>query len=303
MIINLHLKNLPHSAIDARWLAPQNFIGLSHEQIESQPIGRNSHDILVRDFFDVSVAENGEIGEIDSPLPSSPIVLILSGDLSSFHRIGQSMNAGCLWVNGSVGSEVAAGMSGGTCVVVGHASDHAAKAFRGGLLAICGHCGNDLASPAPGKKAGMSGGDIFIGGNVGDRVAHRMRRGTILISGRSGNHGCQQMIAGTVVTRGSIGTGWCIGMKRGSLIELSPIEEHHSSHAGFTVGREFELSFLQILWKHLKSQYKHLTTLAQSLEVAFPFRPLVFPQSNWTTRQVGDTLVAGQGEWLRLKSS
>jgi formylmethanofuran dehydrogenase subunit C len=306
MIIKLNLKNQPSHPIDARRLSPDAFCDLSQTEIEHLAIGRNKSDILIRDLFEVECLESDYL-DADSDQVNgqtqqscSSVSLIVSGDLSSFHRIGQSMSSGHLWILGNVGSELASRMSGGVCVVAGHAADNAGQALRGGLLAICGHCGHDLASPLPGKKTGMTGGDILIGGNVGDRVAHRMRRGTILISGHAGHHGCQQMIAGTVVARGNIGDSWCLGMKRGSLIELNPAGPHHSTHAGFTISREFELSFLQILWKHLRAEHRQLSTLAHDLAVAFPFALPKFPQSNWVTRQVGDTLVSGQGEWLQV---
>ena len=304
MIIKLTQTTTPQSAIDARGLAPQNFIGLTHDQIGNVTLGRNSSEILVRDLFEIRVIDNLAIDGIDSNVLQRvlPVTVIMDGDFRLFHRLGQSTSSGCLWVKGSVGSEVAKGMTGGVCVVAGHVSNHAAQDFRGGLLAICGHCGHDLAGAAPGKKLGMTGGDILVGGNTGDRVAHRMRRGTIFVSGNSGNHGCQQMIAGTVVCKGALGDGWCLGMKRGSLIELGSLESKNGTHAGFTPGRDFELSFLQILWRHLREQHRQLANLAQFLDLAFPFRPVAFPQSNWATRRIGDTLVAGRGEWLRVKA-
>jgi formylmethanofuran dehydrogenase subunit C len=304
MITTLSLKTAPNHSIDARLLAPQNLCGLDKSQLEDLPVGRNSTDFRIGDLFDVESHESiGQCGtKCDSRGTCPSASLILIGDLSSFHRIGQDMTSGCLWINGSVGSELASHMSGGVCVVAGHASDNAAQGFRGGLLAICGHCGNDLARPLPGKKTGMTGGDILVAGNVGDRAAHRMRRGTILVSGNAGHHGCQQMIAGTVIAQGDIGDSWCLGMKRGSLIELNPAGSQSTTHAGFTIGRDFELSFLQILWKHLRTLHKQLSAIAHDLEVAFPFAPPKFPQSNWVARQVGDTLVEGQGEWLRVIS-
>ncbi|MFN7289302.1 MAG: formylmethanofuran dehydrogenase subunit C [Pirellula sp.] len=305
MITTLNLKTPPDHSVDARLIAPQNLCGLDKSQIENLPIGHNSTEIRIGDFFDVNCHEpTSPCGmECNSSAVCPTASLILTGDLSSFHRIGQTMNSGRLWIIGNVGSEFASRMSGGICVVAGHTSDNAGQGLRGGLLAICGHCGNDLASPLPGKKTGMTGGDILIGGNVGDRAAHRMRRGTILVSGHAGHYGCQQMIAGTVIAQGNIGDSWCLGMKRGSLIELNPAGAQHSTHAGFTIGRDFELSFLQILWKHLRTQHKQLSALAHDLEVAFPFALPKFPQSNWVTRQVGDTLVNGQGEWLRVITS
>lgn len=304
MITTLSLKTPPNHSVDARLLAPQNLCGLDVSQIENLPIGRNSTEIRIGDLFDVECHEStSPCGmECNSAGVCPTASLVITGNLSSFHRIGQNMNSGRLWVIGNVGSEFASRMSGGICVVAGHASDNAGQGLRGGLLAVCGHCGNDLASPLPGKKTGMTGGDILIGGNVGDRAAHRMRRGTILVSGHAGHHGCQQMIAGTVIAQGNIGDSWCLGMKRGSLIELNPAGSQSTTHAGFTIGRDFELSFLQILWKHLRTLHKQLSGLAHDLEVAFPFAPPKFPQSNWVARQVGDTLVRGQGEWLRVIS-
>lgn len=301
MITTLSLKTAPNHSIDARLLVPQHLCGLDQSQIEDLYVGRNSSEIRIRDLFDVECHQptNHCGAECNSGGNCSNSLLILNGNLSSFHHIGLGMTAGCLWINGNVGSELASRMSGGVCVVAGHAADNTAQGFRGGLLAICGHCGNDLARPLPGKKNGMGGGDILIGGDAGDRMAHRMRRGTILISGNAGNHGCQQMIAGTVIVQRNIGDHWCLGMKRGSLIELAPSSLHGSTHAGFTIARDFELSFLQILWKHLRSQHRQLATLAHDLGVPFPFATPLFPQSNWVTRQVGDSTVGGQGEWLK----
>lgn len=305
MIIKLNLKNIPSHSIDARNLSPDVLCGLSQSQIEDHSIGRNQSELRIGDLFDVECYEHSIACESESPSGQSIVTngIVVNGDLSMANRIGQSMSSGYLWINGNVGFEFASRMSGGVCVVVGHASDNAAQAFRGGLLAICGHCGHNLAGPLPGKKTGMTGGDILIGGNVGDRAAHRMRRGTILVSGHAGQHGCQQMIAGTVVVQGNIGHSWCIGMKRGSLIELNSGDAASSTHAGFTMRRDFELSFLQILWKHLRAQHRQAASLGHELAVSFPFALPQFPRSNWVTRQVGDTLVTGQGEWLRVMAS
>lgn len=320
MIIKLTLKHVPDFPVDARNLAPHHLKDLDPEQIALLPIGRNtrgksnsglsSDDVhsggpRIQDLFSlecISETSPSASSSMSLPLGESAPSLILSGDLSGFHRIGQDMNAGCLWVEGNVGVEFASSMRGGVCVVTGKTGDYAAQSLRGGLVTLCGPCGHDLAAPLPGKKTGMTGGDILVGGSTGDRVAHRMRRGTILISGQAGNEGCQLMIAGTVVARGPIGHDWCIGMKRGSLIELNPNGSGPTTQAGLTPPREFELSFLQILWRHLRKQHSHLMDLANMLETSLPFATLPFPQSNWVTRQIGDTLNQGQGEWLRLLS-
>ncbi len=111
-----------------------------------------------------------------------------------------------------------------------------------------------------------------------------MRRGILFIQGCAGSYGAAQMIAGTMIVFGRLGKHWAQGMKRGSIIIAEP--QPDSFDASLTSAREFELSFLPLLWKHLANH------LGDSY--------LRLPQSRWAYRQIGDRANNGVGEVLTL---
>jgi formylmethanofuran dehydrogenase subunit C len=210
--------------------------------------------------------------------------IIVYGDCRFVDRIGAGMKAGKLTIMGDAGDECGAGMSGGILEVFGNAGDRLAIGMRRGQIVVHGSAGDNVAGPAVGATRGMQGGDCVILGDVGDRVAERMRRGVIWVGGSAGDYGATQMIAGTIVVMKKIGRHWASGMRRGTIVLTR--EQAVAFEAQLTSAREFELSFLPLLWKHLQGI---LVDANQTV-----------PNTRWANRQMGDRSNDGLGEVLTL---
>ncbi len=210
--------------------------------------------------------------------------LVIDGDCTNVTHLGMGLDKGSILVRGTAGNDVAHEMTGGRVEVLGDCGDRLATNMRNGLVVVHGSAGDCVAGPGVGQRRGMQGGDCIVLGNVGSRVAERMRRGMVFIGGDTGDFGAAQMIAGTVIVMGQLGSEWAGGMKRGSIILSSPTGEDFA--AELTPCREFELSFLPLLWRHLKS-------LVDENKVKIP-------SSRWATRRIGDRANQGLGEVLTL---
>jgi formylmethanofuran dehydrogenase subunit C len=222
-----------------------------------------------------------------------PETVVLRGDFSRVEQLGRDHRSGTLIVDGTVGNRFGASQSGGRILVLGDAGDFAFEGRSGGEALIAGDV---LAAPSPGAKSGMRGGDLIVLGAVGKRACERMRRGSVAIGGSAGDGMAANMIAGTVFVAGTLGSDWGTGMKRGSLIVLNPVEE---SAACMSEAREFELSFLPLLWNHCRGLQSRLHHVC--MEVCGRAWPLLeFPTTRWALRQVGDLHVDGKAELLVL---
>jgi len=210
--------------------------------------------------------------------------LVIDGDCTNVTHLGMRLDKGSILVKGAAGNDFAHQMTGGRIEVLGDCGDRLATNMRNGLVVVHGSAGDCVAGPAVGQRRGMQGGDCIVLGNIGSRAAERMRRGMLFVGGDTGDFGAAQMIAGTVIVMGELGSEWAGGMKRGSIILSSPTEEDFA--AELTPSREFELSFLPLLWRHLKS-------LVGENEVKIP-------SSRWATRRNGDRANQGLGEVLTL---
>ncbi|MFN7732902.1 MAG: formylmethanofuran dehydrogenase subunit C, partial [Pirellula sp.] len=225
-----------------------------------------------------------------------PDTVVLRGDFSRVEQLGRDHRSGTLIVDGTVGNRFGSLQSGGRILVLGDVGDFAFEGRSGGEALIAGNAGDYFAAPAPGAKAGMRGGDIFILGAVGDRACERMRRGSVAIGGNAGEAMAANMIAGTIYVAGTLGSDWGMGMKRGSLIVMNPTEE---SSACMSEAREFELSFLPLLWNHCRRLQSQLHQ--DCMEVCGQAWSLLeFPTTRWALRQVGDLHVDGKAELLVL---
>lgn len=274
-------RELP-GRIDASQFNPEKIAGLSLEQVASLriPLRESAcqESIRLSDWFSLA-------GE-----PSAQVVIRSSTGIP-LHRldcVGQGMESGSITVIGSIGSDAAASMRDGQLHVQGSVGNGCGASMKGGCVIVEGDAGNNLCGPSIGLRTGMRGGDCIVMGNVGDRAAERMRRGTLLIVGDAGDYGCVNMIAGTVICLSGIGHHWLSGMKRGSLILMDNEQNELTSHmdAQLTEEREFELSFLPLIWKHLRFYLGDRSSL--------------IPSTRWAKRRIGDRSVSGMGEVLSL---
>ncbi len=212
---------------------------------------------------------------------------VFDGDCSGIRGIGSNMDGGSILVRGNAGAGLATQMKSGQIEVLGNCGDFLAMGMRNGSIVVHGSAGDFVGAPAVGQRKGMSGGDCIVLGNVGSRVAERMRRGILFVGGNASDYGARQMIAGTLIVMGEIGSEWAAGMRRGSIILSHPASDAFA--AELTAEREFELSFLPLIWRHLESILRN--------------SPLKFSHSRWALRQLGDRANRGLGEVLTLTRS
>ncbi|MFM8186942.1 MAG: hypothetical protein ACKN85_00560 [Pirellula sp.] len=225
--------------------------------------------------------------------------LDLRGDFSRFENLCSKTRSGITTIQGSVGDRFARSQQGGVILVDGSAGAEALVDKQEGLCVIRGDVSGGFGAPLPGKLQGLQGGETIILGNLGDRACYRMRRGTVLVAGDIGEYLAHQWIAGTVIAMQSIGSYWAANMRRGSLI-LDCVPDTLSG-ATFSRPRALELSFLPILWNHLRGV---LMQVSESSEISEGFLAKVvalieaIPTSRRVLRRVGDRECEGQGEVL-----
>jgi len=168
------------------------------------PVFASNRTIALKDLFNVQPRDDQRV--------------VIRGDLIRFQGIGDRWANGELVVEGSVGNRFASRMTGGTIVLRGDAGNQTAQQMRGGFLQITGNVGDDLAGPLDGRRSGFSRGSIHVVGNVGHYAGYRMRRGLLMVDGNCGQYlGCD-IVAGTIITTGSVQTGCATGMQRGTLV-------------------------------------------------------------------------------------
>ncbi len=284
--------------VDGSPIRPDWFAGKSLDEINSIVLSTQRGPIALSELFDVSTDR----------MPVEPFVVI-AGDCGSIEGLGSEMRGGTMCILGDVGDNTARGIAGGSLVIAGNARDQLGAGMIDGLIYVSGSCRHGLASPLPGKKSGMRGGDILITGCVGDRACERQRRGIVFVAGDIGNHSAAQMIAGTLVVMGRIGDQWAGGMRRGSIILGGDPSSRPT--ASLSEARDFELSFLPLIWRHVEKQQNDVFAI---LNLAITFAksattrivretqpPIKIPRTRWVRRQIADLNCKGRGEVLVLK--
>jgi formylmethanofuran dehydrogenase subunit C len=297
MLVLRRTKNSFHT-IDGSCIRPDLLPQLVIAEIETLLITTDQGQVPLGEVFDIVVAKS--INEQ---------TILIDGDCNSIAQLGMGMREGTLCVLGNVGNYAGRGMQGGRLVITGNARDHLASGMRNGFVYVGGNCEQHLVSPEPGKKSGMRGGDVLIAGNCGARACERMRRGTVFIGGSAGEYAVSQMIAGTLVVMGEMAGGWGGGMRRGSVI-LSR-DYAAPATASLSHARDFELSFLPLLWKHMDGiQADALQVINTSVAISAGWlqtspipspRTVSIPRTRWAQRQIGDLNVGGRGEVLVLR--
>lgn len=268
--LTLRPKHTLEEACDASAIQPSMFQKLSRAEIGAVKLTCDARSVRLDEVFDL-------IGD-----PSQH--LVFEGDCAKMTGIGANFEGGSILVRGDAGSGVGSQMKSGRIEVLGNCGDYLAMGMRNGTVIIHGSAGDYAAGPAVGQRRGMQGGDCVVLGNVGSRAAERMRRGTLYVGGNAGDYGATQMIAGTFVIMGEIGANWAGGMRRGSIILSQRTSQEFA--AELTPAREFELSFLPLIWRHLEG------LLGGSR--------IKISNSRWALRQLGDRTNQGMGEILTL---
>ncbi len=290
-------------SMDGSSLSPEAFQNLSQEAIEAKSIATDQGLVPISKVFQVERCET-----------SREDIVLIEGDCKKIEKLGYRMKSGTLCILGDVGERTAMELAGGRILIAGNAGGYLAAGMKDGLIYLSGNCGDNLGSPLPGQKSGLRGGDLFIAGSVGDRACERMRRGTVFVGGDIGSYAASQMIAGSLIIAGELGDHWGAGLRRGSIILFQDYTGEPS--ASLSEAREFELSFLPLLWKHLERlQIDAMKTwiytisdvpvgkqdLASLLRSTLPPSPIKIPRTRWVQRQIADQNYQGRGEVLVLR--
>ena len=235
MRVTLTLHTPPQAPLEAEYIAPQHFTGLSENGIENLKLMHGNREAKIGDFFKVSGTGGSEIR--------------LEGDLSRVKLIGAGMSSGSIVIDGDCGMHVGAGMSGGEVLVNGSASDWVGPEMSGGRITVKGDAGHMVGSAHRGQAAGMNGGEILVHGSVRNETGGGMRRGLIAVGGDAGDFVGVNMLAGTIIVFGELGTRAGAGMKRGSIVSF----QKTGMLPTFTFSCTYHPLFLRFYLLHLRA--------------------------------------------------
>jgi len=283
--------------MDASAISIDRLKDLSEQAIGQVELKSVNGTIPLREVFGIQVCNS------PNDLPDQ-IALVLRGDLNRFDNLCSGTRTGLTIVFGDVGQDFAQTQIGGAIYVEGSVGERAFSDKRDGLSIIGGDVADRFGAPLPGKLQGISGGDSIILGNLGNRACERMRRGTICVAGDIGAHLAHQWIAGTILALRNVGPHWGAQMRRGSLI----LCENPTAPPAATLSprRPLELSFLPILWKHLRnllSEASELDLLSENFKRACLSLIPRLPAGRQVLRSIADLECRGQGEVLILQES
>lgn len=203
MPLELVLRTPGTIPLELEGLLPESVCEQSLAAIERMPVFHGNRQCPLGEFFAVS----GSAGDQR---------IVLSGDLSNVHGIGQRMTRGSIRVEGHAGRHLGSEMRGGEIHVSGDAGDWVAGEMRGGLIHVRGRAGHNVAAAYRGSPRGMLGGTVLVQGSVGNELGHSLRRGLVAVGG-CGDFAGINMIAGTVLVFGPCGLRPGAGMRRGTL--------------------------------------------------------------------------------------
>jgi formylmethanofuran dehydrogenase subunit C len=207
--LTLTLREAPAAPVRAEAVCPDRLAGLSRGEVERLEVRHGNRAAALADLFDVS----GD-GADD--------VRVEGDGLRRVGGLGVGMAGGRLTVAGDTGADVGAGMRGGELVVEGDAGDFAGAEMRGGRIVVRGGVGRRVGGAFAGTRAGMRGGEILVHGDAGDEAGAGLRRGVIAVAGRTGAAAGLNALAGTIVALGAVGPHPGPGMRRASIVAMTP---------------------------------------------------------------------------------
>lgn len=263
----LRLTRQPALRLDLRALQPTTMAPLSHADAAQLPVFHGNERTTVADWFDLSFTD------ADTP------TLTLHGDLSRADRIGWCQDGGRLTVEGDAGDYLGAGLQAGRLHASGSAGVLAGCEMRGGHLEVAGNVGDFAGAPLPGSMDGMRGGVFIVRGHAGERLADRMRRGSLIVCGDVGDFAAARLVAGTVAIGGRIGAHLAHGMRRGSVVCLTPVTPSPTFNP--MQGDQ------RVIWQLLSRDLARL---------AGPHSPFADLPARQPHRWAGDLGAGGQGE-------
>jgi formylmethanofuran dehydrogenase subunit C len=206
--LTLTLREAPSAPVRAEALSPDRLADLGQTEIERLELWHGNRRAALAELFAVSGAGGSD--------------LRVEGDLARVAGLGAGMAGGRMTIAGRAGPHVGAGMRGGEIVVEGDAGDWAGAELQGGRLVVRGSAGRRLGGAYAGSRAGMRGGEILVHGDAGDETGAGLRRGLIAVAGRVGDAAGLSALAGTIVAFGALGAHPGAGMRRASIVAMTP---------------------------------------------------------------------------------
>lgn len=229
----LTLRQEPPERLDLHHVSPLSLGGLSEAEAARLPVGTSRRGLTLGDCFSLSLDGSD--------------TLTIKGGSSRLDRVGASLSAGSIHVDGNVGQRLGAGMAGGTLTVSGSAGPLAGAGATGGTITIEGDAGDHAGGALYAAKAGLDGATLVISGHAGDHLGDRMRRGLIVV-GRAGAYAGSRMIAGTIAAR-ELGDHPGYGMRRGTILTGG----HGALSPSFVETGTHDLVFLRLLARSLRT--------------------------------------------------
>ena len=269
MSLTLTLREPPAVPIGAEALSPDRLAVLSRSEIERLELWHGNRRTALGELFAVSGGGSRDVR--------------VEGDLARVARLGAGMAGGRLTLAGGAGPHAGAAMRGGELVVEGDAGDWAGAGMRGGRLVVRGSAGRRLGGAYAGSRAGMRGGEILVHGDAGDEAGAGLRRGLIAVAGRAGQAAGLRALAGTIVALGALGAHPGAGMRRASIVAMTPATPLPTYARACT----YRPPFLRLCLRRLRGLGLPVTD--EQIEGRY-------------TRWSGDSLDLGRGEILILEA-
>jgi formylmethanofuran dehydrogenase subunit C len=179
--------------IEAECISPDEFTGKTLEEIAKLKLWEGNKERSL-----------GELFLLDGESVAKPeaVAIKILGDVHKVRRIGSSMTAGQIFIQGDAGLHLGEEMKGGKITVEGNADSWTGAMMKNGIIEIKGNVGDYIGSAYRGSVKGMCGGTIIIHGNAGNEVGCFMRQGLIKVYGNVGQFGGMHMQNGTIFVGG-----------------------------------------------------------------------------------------------------
>jgi formylmethanofuran dehydrogenase subunit C len=194
MGIILEPKYLFKVPVEAECISPDSFAEKNLEQISKLELWEGNKKRNLNELFNVT-------GKSASK-PENVSIEILA-DVHKVRRIGSSMTAGKIDIQGDAGLHLGEEMTGGQITVAGNAGSWTGAMMKNGLIEVKGNVGEYVGAAYRGSMKGMGGGTIIIHGNAGNEVGCFMRKGLIKVHGNVGQLAGIHMQNGTIFVGGN----------------------------------------------------------------------------------------------------
>ena len=241
MSIKLILHTQSDVPLEMSNLNPNAIKNLSQSGVEHLEIIHGNQPARLADFFTVKGKGHD--------------VIHIEGDASAIKYIGAGMSHGNIIIDGDAGMHLGCGMSGGEITVNGNAGDWVGPEMSGGRITIKGNAGHMVGSAYRGQSTGILGGEILVHGNVKNEAGNAMRRGLIAVGGNAGDFTGVNLLAGSIIVLGELGSGVrhhkLIGarMKRGTIVSFNEAEMLPT----FELACTYHPVFLRFYLMHLRN--------------------------------------------------